>query len=543
MNLYTRDFKKSLSLAIACLFVLGITSEAAAEESFCEGYDKKQRIGRMGGRNAFTKTPVSSPADLNAQLEKHRSEIEAIMKDKGVGHLTEALYAAAASGEGLSERDLERGEVFHWMTFRKRSSPMAFGPMCFNAKKAYSAYVIEVTEETAHPATAKCALKASGGACVENEISVDAGGSSAGVEVEMRGPGGAKKIISGSGTTWTGLPSAAGTYTFHASAKAQGTKTVTTHTFVIPKICLNLAYVGSTTEKMDGDVDTCQQTATVKVDECKPSCSINVSPTQVKRGEMVEVAVSGKYDAIEVELTGPKGQVSTLTDFPATVKPRKRGIYTLKGTATNSVGSASCESQFELVKPKADWTVRGFGVSVDPDDNAITESLIRPSGVSERSRLTLDRGEGLGVSLERHFNPRIGLEASVMVAQLDSSLFFDLGNDWEEDSADVDMLAFMIGPNFHLTPDKRVDFYIGPFIGLVDFGDAIYRVLGETKRRDFDNEDVIGLQLGLDVPFGKKGWAFHVGARYMDLSTEIEEEGPELSLDPIVATVGFAYKF
>jgi len=535
--MFYRDFRKSLSLVITCLFVLGFTSEAAAEESFCEGYDKKQRIGRMGGRTAFTKTPVSSPADLQAQLNEHRSEIETIMKNQGVGHLTDALYAAVASGEGLSERDLERGEIFQWMTFRKRSGPATLGPMCFNAKKTYGAYVIEVTEETA-----QCALKASGGACIENEIHVDAGGSSSGVEVEMKGPGGSKKIISGSGTTWTGLPSAAGTYTFHASAKAQGTKTVTTHTFVIPRICLNLAYTGSTTKKVDGDVDSCQQTATVKVDECKPDCSIGVSPTEVKRGETVEVTVSGKYDDIEVEMTDPKGNVSTLTDFPAAVQPRKPGIYTLKGTATNSAGSATCDSQFELVKPESSWTVRGFGVSFDPDDDAITESLIRPSGVSERSRLTLDRGEGVGVSVERHFNPRVGLEASAMVAQLDSSLFFDLGNDWEEDSADVDMLAFMIGPNFHLTPNKRVDFYIGPFIGLVDLGDAVYRVLGETQRRDFDNEDVIGLQIGLDVPFGQKGWAFHAGARYMDLSTEIDG-GRELSLDPIVATIGLAYKF
>lgn len=540
-----RDFRKSLAVSVLGILALGTVAEASTHETPCEGYDRKQRIGRLGGRTAFSKTPVTSPADLAAQLDAHRSEIEAIMAEKGLSHLTEALYAAVRSGKGLSERDLVRGEVFDWMTFRKRSGPTTYGPMCFNARKTYDAFVVEVSEEEPHPAEARCALRATGGACVENEIKVDAGGSSPGVEVSMQGPGGEQTIISAGKTSWSGLPSAPGTYTFHASAAATGAKTVTTHTFVIPKVCLNLAYTGHTSEEMEGAVDTCQQTATVKVAECKPSCDLQVTPTQIQRKESVTIDVSGKWDSggMKVEVTDPKGEVSTLTDFPATLTPRKRGVYRVVGTASNSAGEASCEAQFEVVGPEVAWTARFFGLQLTTEDDAINQSSLRPNGVSERTRLTLDGGEGAGVGVEYHFNPRIGLEASLLYAQLESQFILDLDSEWEQAEDDSSFLAFVIGPNFHLTPDKRVDFYIGPFVGIVDIGDATYRALGETHRRNFDADTVFGAQLGLDIPFGSGNWAVHLGARYMDLTVEISEEGPEIAADPLVAEVGFSYKF
>ncbi|MEM7350028.1 MAG: outer membrane beta-barrel protein [Acidobacteriota bacterium] len=544
-----RDLKKSFVVLLVGLWGsgllgLGSVAEASSSEKYCDGYDRKQRIGRLGGRTAFSKTPVTSPADLAAQLDEHRSEIEAIMAEKGFGHLTEALYKAVHSGEGLSERDLVRGEVFDWMTFRKRKGPETYGPMCFNARKAYDAFVIEVKEEKPHPATAKCSLTATGGACVENEIKVNAAGSSKGVEVTMSGPGGSQKIISAGKTSWSGLPSAAGTYTFTAKASATGSKTVTTHTFVIPKACLNLAYTGSETEEMEGAVDSCEQKATVKVDECKPHCALEVSPTEVQRKENVTIDVSGKWDSggIKVDVTDPKGNVTTLTDFPATMTPRKRGVYQVMGTATNSAGEASCKSQFEVVKPESAWTARFFGLKLNPDDESIFASSLRPNGVSERTKVALDGGEGGGVGLEYHFNPRVGLEGSVLFAQLGSKFILDLDNDWEQDEDDSSFLAFVIGPNFHLTPDKRVDFYIGPFIGIVDIDDATYNALGETHRRSFDADTVIGLQLGLDIPFGDAGWAFHLGGRYMDLSVEVDN-GPEIGADPLLFEAGFAYKF
>ena len=544
--------KKLTVWPVLAFGLLAAAPAASAGEGVCEGYTRKQIIHRFGGRAAITHTPVSSPADLLEQLEKHRAEIEAIMAERGVGHLTEALFSAAASGEGLSERDLAQGEVFEWMAFRKRGAATTYGPMCVDARKTRSAYVIEIPEEEPHMAHARCSLRATGGACVENEIRVDAGGSSDGVEVTMSGPGGSKTIISGGATTWQGLPSAPGTYEFTAKAEAQGTKTVTTHTFVIPKVCLNLAFTGSSSEEQKSDVDRCSETASVTVAECQPSCSIDVSPSQVRKKESVTVAVTGKWDpnGIRVEVTDPKGaSYATLTEFPATVKLTKRGDYTFDGTATNAAGSASCQAQATVGRAETTggkWTARFFGLRLDPDDGKIDRRIVRADGLSERSLFSLESGVGAGAGLEYHFNRRIGLEGSALYVPLGSKFFFDLGIDWAEDDDDVEMLAFLLGPNFHLTPDSRVDFYIGPFVGIADLSSATYRVLGETHRRNLDADTLFGVQLGLDVPFGDAGWAVHFGARYIDMTVETEiggPEGPEIPADPLGAEIGFAYSF
>ena len=550
--------KRLTAFAIAAVCCFAAVPEAVAQETVCEGYNKKQTIGRLGGPTAFTKTPVSSPEDLHQQLVAHRAEIEGIMAEQGLGHLTDALYAAVESGEGLSERNLERGEVFDWMTFRKRSGPLAFGPMCVAAKKAYSAYEIEVTEVEEHPAKAMCSLKASGGACVEDKMRVDAGGSSKGVTVKMMGPGGTRSIISGGGTTWEGLPSAPGSYTFSAEAEARGTKKVTTYTFVIPKICLNLAYKGMRTEEMPGELDTCSADASLKVADCEVSLSVSADPAEVKRRESLQVDVSGIYDSVTVTFEDEDGNaaeardaegnaISELKDSGA-ISFRKAGTYVIKGTAARCqdlpaqcAKQATDEATIEVTKSA--WTARFFGLRLDPDDDSINRQIVRPDGLSERSVLSLDGGVGGGAGLEYHFNDRVGLEGTVLYVPFGSKLFFDLGIDWAEDEDDVEMLAFLIGPNFHLTPNKNVDFYIGPFVGIADLGSTSYRVLGELQRRSLDADTVFGVQLGLDIPFGESGWAVHLGARYIDMSIEVEEDGPEIAADPLGFEAGFAYSF
>ncbi len=550
--------KKLTALSIVILCGLVAVPAAFAQEAVCEGYSKKQTIHRLGGRTAFTRTPVSSPEDLYNQLDQHRAELVAIMDEHGLAHLTDKLYAAVKSGNGLSERNLVRGERFEWMTFRKRSGPEAFGPMCVAAKKTYSAYEIELTEVEEHPAKATCALKVSGGACVEDEIRVDASGSSDGVMVEMMGPGGSKSVVSGGSTTWQGLPAAPGAYSFTAKAQAQGTKKVTTHTFVIPKVCLNLAYIGMTMEEKPGDVDTCSTEAKVDVADCAVSLSVSADPAEVKRRKSIQVDVSGVYDAVTVTFEDEDGNpaeaqdadgnaISELTES-GPISFRKAGTYTLKGSAVrceNLPGKCAKQATSDTtveVKGGA-WTARFFGLRLDPDDGKINRQIVRPDGLSERSVLSLDSGVGGGAGLEYHFNDRVGLEGTVLYVPLGSQLFFDVGIDWAQNEDDVEMLAFLIGPNFHLTPDKNVDFYIGPFVGIADLSSTSYRVLGEIQRRSLDADTVFGVQLGLDIPFGESGWAVHLGARYFDMSVETEEDGPEIAADPIGFEAGFAYSF
>ncbi len=540
-----RAVRNPLTLILIAIGLAAVPIVAAGDE-VCEGFDRKQRISRLGGRAAFSKTPVSSPADLKQQLDAHRAEVEALMAEKGLGHLTDALYAAVASGEGLSERDLERGEVFEWMVYRKRKGPAAFGPMCVAAKKTYGAYVVQVTEEDAGMAKADCALKVSGGACVGDPFVVDTGGSSSGVDVEMKGPG-----------SKDGAPEVPGTYRFTASASAQASKEVTTHTFVIPKICLNLAYSGMTSAEMDGAMDSCSQSAEVKVPDCQASVAITADPTEVRRKEPIQVEVSGTYDQVTVTFKDKDGNAAEAVDADGNAISELKGSGSISfkkaGTYTLTVDASRCDDLPQkcrqtataeaMVTVKPGWTARFFGVRLDPDEGPFRESTIRPDGVSERSHLHLDGGLGAGVEVEYQFNDRVGLAASAIYATLESELFFDLDDEWESAEDDISFLSFLVGPNFHLTPDKRADVYVGLFAGLVDLGSTSYRVLGETQRRSFDADTAFGAQLGVDIPIGKGDWAVNLAARYLDMTVETGEEGPEVAADPLIAQVGFSYKF
>ncbi len=537
-----RAIRNCLALTLLAIGLAAVPAAAAGDE-VCEGYNRKQRISRLGGRAAVSRTPVKSPADLKAQLEEHRAEVEALMAEKGLSHLTDALYAAVAGGDGLSERDLERGEVFEWMAYRKRGKATSYGPMCVAAKKTYDAYVVEVTEAKEHAVTADCALKVSGGACVGDPFVVDTGGSSEGVKVEMSGPGGSEKA-----------PAAPGTYTFTATAAAQGSKKVTTHSFVIPKICLNLAYSGMSSAEMDGPKDACTESAEVEVADCEASVAITADPAEVRRKDPIQVDVSGTHDDVTVTFKDQDGNAAEALDSggnavselkgSGSISFKKAGTYTLTADASRCDGRCRQTATAEtMVKVKPGWTARFFGVRIDPDEGPFRESSTRPDGVSERSHLHLDGGVGAGVEIEYQFNDRVGLAASAIFANLGSELFFDLDDEWESDEDDISFLSFLVGPNFHLTPDKKADLYLGLFVGLVDLGSTSYQVLGETQRRSFDADTVFGAQLGVDIPIGQGDWAVNLAARYMDMTVETGEEGPEVAADPLVLQAGFSYKF
>jgi hypothetical protein len=530
-----RTLRNNFALTLLALGLAAVPAAASSQEKVCEGYDRKQQVSRLGGRNAFTKTPVASPADLKRQLDEHRAEVEALMAEKGLGHLTDQLYEAVVSGNGLSERDLERGETFEWMVYRKRGTATTTGPVCITTKKSYSAYVVELKETDESMAKAKCQLEVSGGACVGDPFKVDTSGSSPGVKVEAQGPGNSK------------TPDAPGTYAFTATAEAQGTKKVTTHTLVIPKICLNVAYGGSVTTEMAGPVDTCSERKTVNVPDCQVSLSLTADPPEIRRGHSVQVGVSGTYDEVAVTVKDHDGNEVPGLSAPGTVRFKKAGVYQVEATASrcNDLPDRCRQTKTEVttVTVKPGWTFRFFALRMDPDEGPFQTSTTRPNGVNERTHLHLDGGVGGGAELEYGFNDRIGLAASVLYVPWGSKFFFDLDDEWEAAEDDISMLAFLIGPNFHLTPAKKVDFYLGPFVGVVDLDSTSYRVLGETQNRSFDADTVFGAQLGLDVPFGKGDWAAHFGVRYFNMTVQIDGNGPEVDADPISAEAGLAYKF
>lgn len=160
---------------------------------------------------------------------------------------------------------------------------------------------------------------------------------------------------------------------------------------------------------------------------------------------------------------------------------------------------------------------------------------------------SIDSAIGLGLGWEYRFNDRIGLDLNLIYGK----------HDVEVEGRDFDSTRFMpvtVGANFHLTPDKKVDLFVGPFIGYAFF-DALEN---DGVRVELDDDFVYGVNIGVEAPFNDK-LAFFGGLRYFkataDGDLQLEESpgpvetafetvaGAETDLNPLVAQVGIAFRY
>ncbi len=185
------------------------------------------------------------------------------------------------------------------------------------------------------------------------------------------------------------------------------------------------------------------------------------------------------------------------------------------------------------------WTLRGFGAKVDVKDDPFRTTQTDPF---RTSKFVLGSGNGLGAELEYRANCPVGLAFGLLAADLDSMLTIDTDTEWLMQNADIGFQMVSVGANFHLTPRSRADFFIGPFVGLIDYDDVTYDFGTARESVSLDGEAALGLNAGLDIPFGENApWALTAGLRY--LATSAEGNGFEVDVDPLIATLGLAYRW
>jgi len=158
-------------------------------------------------------------------------------------------------------------------------------------------------------------------------------------------------------------------------------------------------------------------------------------------------------------------------------------------------------------------------------------------------RSRYDSGFGVGTRGEYQFAPQFGVELSALGA---GSVELSAGNDgsWVKVSA---VAPLMVGFNFHLTPDRPVDFYVGPMLGLVRYSDVEYRAgFGEVSISVSVEDDFAwGAIVGLEIPLGSGGWQVQGNLRYIE--TDIRDSGGPISInsefDPLIVSIGMGYRF
>jgi outer membrane protein W len=161
---------------------------------------------------------------------------------------------------------------------------------------------------------------------------------------------------------------------------------------------------------------------------------------------------------------------------------------------------------------------------------------------------SIGHDNNLGLSLERRFNHRLGLQLSALSIKPDFGLVIaDTTTGQVRGGSDtLDIFALTLGLPLHLTPGRRVDLYVEPLVGMMNVEDLSFTDAGSTLTLTTSDEVIFGLALGLDVPIRKSAWSFNANIRYLDLGFEATaEDGTRLDIEfePIVAGLGIGYRF
>ena len=151
-----------------------------------------------------------------------------------------------------------------------------------------------------------------------------------------------------------------------------------------------------------------------------------------------------------------------------------------------------------------------------------------------------------GAELEYLFRPNIGAWAGLDFTNMKTNLKFEQGDNTLFSDDRVDMRQLSLGGNYHFTPDRRVDFYAGLLVQGVNDRSSTVSV-SEVDREDrieYDSELSLGLNAGVDIPFGEdSSWFGTVAVRYLFLALEGDNNIYALTIDPVQGYFGVGYSW
>ena len=195
------------------------------------------------------------------------------------------------------------------------------------------------------------------------------------------------------------------------------------------------------------------------------------------------------------------------------------------------------------------WRIRGFYVQTWPStDSYQTESVIGDRPII--NELSVDSGEGFELDIGYMFNPKIELMLTGIFTDLEGTFVAGIEpgeeSDRVTDNNTVDFYTINVGANYHFTPESRVDFYLGAFVGLFSYDSVQFNlpVIDEQIKINFDDQFSYGLNAGVDVPFTQDGPLFFALAVKYLISDLKEDGGPrEIAIDPIIGSIGIGFRF
>ena len=195
------------------------------------------------------------------------------------------------------------------------------------------------------------------------------------------------------------------------------------------------------------------------------------------------------------------------------------------------------------------WRIRGFYVKTWPStDSYQTESVIGDQPLL--NELSVDSGQGFELDIGYMLNPKLELVLTGIFTDLEGTFVAGIelgeGSDRVTDNNSVDFYTINLGANYHFTPESRVDFYLGAFVGTISYDSVQFNlpVIDEQIKFDFDNQLSYGLNAGIDIPFKADGPLFFALAVKYLISDLAQSGGPrEIAIDPIIGSIGIGCRF
>gem|GEM_PF-1509172 len=543
-------------LCVLCtLLLLAAGLASAVPAAGDEGTTKIYRLGNPA--TTISNRDTKTADELKARVREYATALDVVLAQSGFDGDPQDFFDAVEN-DRFEQISVSQGSTFPWMASRKQGDPYLLHNVEWASPKPFVAWRLRVETKAATftfviPGTClnlalesrvarpplSCSLDAEAGkSTVDTLAAITITGraeppaeltlSAIGGPAQAFDPRRAERQAAG---RWRFQPSAPGTYRFSASA-----------------------------HDTYGREARCQASATVEAKKVvprpkpRPVCRLSGSydPTTAS---IVLASVHAKGTVTATVLSMPDGATGSLEggegrwQLAVDKRVRRRGgAYRFAGEAKLDGEVDACsEVQVTIPVPPGPghrWILRAFGWSGDGDDQARTSDVVGP-GVAERTKLGIESPDGAGVSLEYLASHRVGIEGALLIGSADGIFQLDLGNQWARAEDDIDFTVFTVGANFHLTPDRRADVYLGPFVGFVSYDDVSFQTLGRQTRIDFDDDLGFGAQVGVDLPFTRDGrWGFNSALRYLTTTAE-EDRGRrrQLDLDPLILSAGISVRF
>jgi outer membrane protein W len=152
------------------------------------------------------------------------------------------------------------------------------------------------------------------------------------------------------------------------------------------------------------------------------------------------------------------------------------------------------------------------------------------AGVADSVEASTEYGYEIGGEWKP--SDRFGLELSYLDAEHDvEANGTAIGN--------INLRPWTLAANFHLVSRDAFSWYIGPAVSYIDWSAVELNGGGSLA---VDSETTYGMSTGLDIGLGDT-IALQLGLRWLDASVDSPALPSDVSVDPLFARVGVAFRF